>query len=254
MAHDDTAGQIVPQRTSKTGQTTPPFAGIAVDAAESRYRRTAVPRHLGRERVVITTSTSNETLSIPLHDLDQAQLRIAFGGGELTLRQAEPGSLIDGTFDGGVIQRSNGHGKVHLEQLGRQAFVGWRPLRWDVGVTAEIPVDLRLDTGANRSTIDLTSLRIPRLELRTGASDTYVRLPATGQTSVRIACGLASVTVEVPRGVAARIRGTVSFGATQVDEARFPRWGDSWASPDYETALNRVDIAVEGGFGSIRVA
>jgi hypothetical protein len=204
---------------------------------------------------VVTTSTSNETLAIPLEGLTEAEVRIGFGGGELTLGEAQPGMLISGTCEGGVIQKWNGPGRVGLEPLtpGRP-LVTWRPVQWNVGVTAEIPVDLRLDTGANRSTVDLSALRIRRLTVNTGASETNLRLPAAGQTAVRVACGFAAVSVEVPQGVAARIHGRVSLGSTDVDTSRFPRSFEGWASPDYETAVNRVDIAIQGGFGSVRVA
>jgi hypothetical protein len=127
-------------------------------------------------------------------------------------------------------------------------------VQWQVGVTNKIPVDLRLDTGANRSTVDLSALRIRRLTVNTGASETNVRLPAAGETSVQVACGFAAVNVEVPQGVAARIHGRVSLGSTDVDTLRFPRSVEGWASADYETAVNRVDIAIQGGFGSVRIA
>jgi hypothetical protein len=200
----------------------------------------------------MTTATSSEALAIPLADLAEAEIRLGFGGGELTVGQAEPGMLISGSFEGGVIQRSKGPGRIQLDPV--MAGRPWRPLFWNVGLTTAIPVDLRLETGANRSVIDLSALRIRRLELHTGASDTTVRLPAAGQTVVRVACGFAQVVVEVPHGVAARIHGKVSLGSLMVDETRFPRAGDGWASADYETAANRVDIAIEGGFGSVRVA
>jgi hypothetical protein len=132
--------------------------------------------------------------------------------------------------------------------------VTWAPVRWEVGVTTEIPIDLRLDTGANRSVIDLTTLRIRQLELHTGASDTTVRLPAHGQPLIRVECGFASAVLLVPEGVAAKIRGTMGLGSVTVDEARFPRATEEWVSPDYETATDRADITVAGGFGSIRVS
>ncbi|MEX2547803.1 MAG: hypothetical protein WD830_08445 [Chloroflexota bacterium] len=201
------------------------------------------------------TSTPNETLAIPLGDLEAWEVRLGFGGGELTIGPAEPGMLVAGHFEGGVIQKSPASGKLELEPVdpGRAVLSGCR-LRWDVGLTAEIPVDLRLDTGGNRSTIDLSALRIRRLELHTGASETHLRLPIAGQTSVRVECGFAQVAVEVPRGVAARIRGKVALGSTKVDETRFPASAGGWASPDYETAPNRVDIEVSGGFGSVLVS
>jgi hypothetical protein len=106
-----------------------------------------------------------------------------------------------------------------------------------------VPVDLRLDTGANRSEMDLSALRIRALEVHTGASETRVRLPALGVTSVRAEAGLASLTLEVPAGVAARIRTKLALGTTDVDQAR----------SDYDVAANRADIEIAGGLGSVRV-
>jgi hypothetical protein len=69
-----------------------------------------------------------------------------------------------------------------------------------------------------------------------------------------VECGFAKVSVEVPEGVAARIHGKMGLGALEVNQARFPRIEGGWVSPDYETAPNRVDITVEGGFGSVFIA
>ncbi len=201
-----------------------------------------------------TTLAPSETIAVPLDGCIDAEIRLGFGGGELAVGAAPPGMLLSGTFEGGAIRRSNGPGRIAIEPINPgRAFVTWRPVRWDVGLTTEVPVDLRLDTGANRASIDLSSLRIRRLELHTGASETSVRLPAGGQSLVRVACGFASVVLEVPRGVAARIGGRIGLGSIDVDETRFARSGNGWESPDYESALDRVDIAVEGGFGSVRV-
>jgi hypothetical protein len=201
-----------------------------------------------------TTSTPTERVTIPLDGRSAARVRLSFGGGELTIGPAEPGMLISGTFEGGVIERSTGPGSLELEPLSPgRPLVTWRPVRWNVGVTSEIPVDLRLDTGANRSVVDLASLRIRQLELHTGASETNVQLPSAGQTSVRVQCGFAAVNLQVPAGVAARVRGRIAIGSTEVDELRFPRSGEAWESVDFQTALDRVDISVEGAFGSVRV-
>jgi len=196
-------------------------------------------------------STDTDRLTVPIEKLTEARLHLAFGGGELFLSRAEGGVLVAGTFEGGVIERSDGHGGIDLEpSRGRP----WHPVRWDVAVSGEIPIDLLLETGANRSTIDLGALRIRRLEIRTGASETRIRLPSTGRTAVRLSCGFASVEMEVPQGVAARVRGKVWLGSTMVDQARFPRTADAWISPDFDTAKYAVDIEVDGGFGSARIS
>jgi hypothetical protein len=92
------------------------------------------------------------------------------------------------------------------------------------------------------------------LDLSTGAADTRVRLPrAAGATSVKASSGAASLVLEVPTGVAARIRMQMALGSGQVDESRFPRTATGYESPDYATAPNRIDIDIQGGVGSVRV-
>jgi hypothetical protein len=204
--------------------------------------------------VVRERAPATETLSIPLGALTAAEIRLRFGGGELRVGPADPGMLVSGSFEGGVVQRSIGPGHLELRPHdSAAAFWSGGTLRWDVGLAADIPVDLRLDTGANRSNVDLSALRIRRLELHTGASETTLRLPASGAVSARVEAGLASVTVIVPAGVAARVASQMAIGSTRVDESRFPRSMDGWASSDYESATNRVDITVSGGIGTVRV-
>ena len=128
-----------------------------------------------------------------------------------------------------------------------------QPSRWTIGLTTEVPLDLRVDTGASKATLDLGGLRLRSLDLQTGASETRVLLPrAAGATTVTAQAGAASLTIEVPAGVAARIRTRMALGA-QIDQVRFPVSGDGYESPDYATATNRVDIDVQGGVGSFRV-
>lgn len=74
-------------------------------------------------------------------------------------------------------------------------------------------------------------------------------MPA-GATSVRAETGAASLTIEVPNRVAARIGTRVVLGSVQIDESRFPPVAGGYESPDYASAANRVDVDVQGGVGS----
>ncbi len=196
----------------------------------------------------------DEQLVVPLDGATQAAVRIRFGAGELTTVRARPGDLIDGEFVGGVLMRRTSRG-LELEQ--DTAFgIPWldHESRWNVGLSGEVPLDLRLETGASRSRLDFSELRLRTLELHTGASETSVRLPRNaGATSVRAEAGAAALIIEVPTGVGARIRSQVALGSNDVDQARFPRTIDGYASPDYATATNRADIDVRGGLGSVQV-
>jgi hypothetical protein len=197
-----------------------------------------------------------ESLALPLANRTEAAIDVKFGAGDLAIGRGKPGELLGGSFRGGVVWRELAPGRIVLEQDVEHGLP-WldHDATWSVGLTDAIPLDLRLDTGACRSELDLTDLRVRTLELHTGASRTDVRLPrAAGLTRVRVQAGAAEVVLEVPTGVAARIRGQVALGSLAIDERRFPmRVDGEYASPDEATAPNRVEIDVQSGLGAVRV-
>ena len=197
----------------------------------------------------------SDTLAIPLEGSGDAGIRIRFGAGRLTTGTAASGRLVDGRVEGGAGQRRVGPNRVELAQ--DMAFgLPWvdRSNDWRLGLTTEVPLDLRVDTGASRAVLDLDGLRLRSLNLHTGASDTRVRLPRNaGSTTVKAEAGAASLRFEVPAGVAARIRSRVALGSNQIDVSRFPRRGDVYESADYSSAANTVDIDIRGGVGSVSV-
>jgi hypothetical protein len=204
---------------------------------------------------IVPRSGASEALVLPIGSATEANVRIQYGAGELTTHAAAGGHLVDGEFIGGVAHRLGGPGRVELRQDTRH---GWpwfdRRFAWDVGLTAELPLDLRVDGGATRMVLDLRELKLRSLELHTGASGTRVLLArAAGATAVRAETGAAELVFEVPNGVAARIRSRMVLGSTQIDQGRFPPTALGYESIDYASAQNRVDIDVQGGVGSLRI-
>jgi len=127
-------------------------------------------------------------------------------------------------------------------------------LDWNVGLNPDIPLDLVFETGASKSRIDLSALKVTELTIRTGASSTELVLPEkAGHTRARISSGAASVEVRVPVGTAARIRGTMGLGSLNVDGQRFPRKDSVYESDGFAAAENTVELDIEGGVGSVSV-
>ncbi len=204
---------------------------------------------------LIPRSGPNEHLVVPLGNASEASVRIQFGAGTLTSGRAAPGNLVDGTFEGGVIPKDRGPGKVELHQ-DTSYGMPWLDRRsdWTIGLTGEVPLDLDFQTGAARAMLDLADLPVRSVKIQSGASETRIRLPrAAGMTTVRASAGAASLTIEVPTGVAARIKSRMTIGSSQIDETRFPRSAAGFESPDYGTASNRADIDLSGGVGSVTV-
>jgi hypothetical protein len=201
-------------------------------------------------------------VTIPLEGATSARVKIAHGAGRLSLdSRVAPGELLTGSFAGGVqykLDRSESEVKVKL-RVPDNAFPffnwGWsHGIDWTIGLSSDIPLSLEVGTGANESILDLTDLRVTELQLHTGASATKVSLPANaGYTRITCEGGAAGLELRVPSNVAARIRYRGGLSSINVSASRFPRSGDGYQSPDYDTAANKVDIDVQMGVGSVDI-
>jgi hypothetical protein len=197
----------------------------------------------------------------------RARIRFEHGGGQLVVRAgADPDLLL--TADVGEharadVRRDGDRADVVVRPVGtdwRRLIdpATWRgphrPFDWDVRLNPTVPLVIEVATGASKNTLDLSGLRAARVVLDTGMSDTDLTLPAAaGFTTVEVHSGLADVTIRVPPGVAASIRGSVGLGSLSVDQTRFPPTADGFESPDYATAPNRAELRVDGGLESVKV-
>jgi hypothetical protein len=202
-----------------------------------------------------------QQVTIPLEGAARADLKVSHGAGKLTISAgAEPGNLLSGDFTGGLdfkAKREEDLLKAKLRVPEQDFPWGLGPdtgLQWSFGLAREIPLRIEINTGASEGNIDLTELKVTDLRLRTGASSTILKLPANaGLTHVDAEGGAASLTIQIPSGVAARIRERSGVASVSVDTGRFPKQGDVFQSPEYETAANKVELEIHMGAGSVDV-
>ncbi len=201
--------------------------------------------------------------SIPMMNDTEAEIQFNYGAGRLVVGPgAKPQELLSGSFTGGIteeLHRNNGKAFLKINTPGDFIFpVGWtagqQGLNWNVYLTNEIPLQLRVHSGACEARLDLTDLKVTELNIETGASSTDVKLPqAAGFTRVVVKSGAAEVKLHIPQGVAASIRESSGLAGIKVDTNRFPQDGHTYQSADYNTAANKVEISYEGGVGSVDI-
>jgi hypothetical protein len=206
-------------------------------------------------------SVEAERVSIDLQGASQASLKLSHGAGRIVVGSgASPGQLLSGTFAGGVkhsAHRSGDRLNAHLESrpFAFPPFLGgWSGQEWNFNLNRDIPIALKLETGASQSEFDLRDVKVTDLKVSTGASKTDITLPANaGETTVKVELGAASLDMVVPQGVAARIRAEQGVSAIEIDTARFPYSNGIYESEDYSSAPNKVDIKIEAGAGRVAV-
>lgn len=204
-------------------------------------------------------SGSQKDVFVDLQGASRASVRIGHGAGHLSINAGSmSGKLLTGKVTPGVDMASKltgDHLDARVEGKGMIIpFVNWNELDWSFEFNPEIPIALKLETGASRSDINLINLKVTDLKLETGASSTNLTLPArAGMTTVKIGLGAAMVDMVVPQNVKARIRVEQGISAIEIDTTRFPYSNGIYESAGYSSAANRADIKVEAGAGKISI-
>lgn len=111
-------------------------------------------------------------------------------------------------------------------------------------VASDIPMELRIESGAGDFRIDLGDVKATDVRIETGASSLTLVLPRpSGNVPVRIDAGASSIVVEVPAGVEAKV--TTSGGLISTS-GRTETTG-------YAAAKDRVTVTVQAGASSVTV-
>lgn len=204
-----------------------------------------------------------ENFAVPLADIKSARIELHHGAGKLDLGTAgNPDNLVEGTCAGGVEQRlavKDNFARLELRPRGQEFWDSafhWpgEGLRWNLGLSASVPFELILKTGANDANIDLSNLSVTNLSLESGASNTRIILPEkVDHISVKIKAGAASLAIQVPQSMAARIKIDSGVTSKKIDTARFPQTGSVYESPDFAVALHKAEILIETGVSSVEI-
>lgn len=123
---------------------------------------------------------------------------------------------------------------------------------WDLNLTPNVPISLKVSAGVGDSQIDLTGLNVTRLDYSAGVGKAVIILPARGTFQASLSGGIGDVSVRIPASLAARIHVSSGLGGTNV-QGDYTRQGDFYVSPGFDTASDRVELNVSGGIGKVTV-
>lgn len=200
-----------------------------------------------------------QEISVPVEGAEQYTVKINYGAGELAIdSQVDAEHLLHCISEGGLYYDVN-------DGLNEKRIKLWSPVsvqpfrfvvrrKWVMALNGSLPCHLTLKTGACETRADLSDTLVQSLKIETGASSTKIVLPAKAEfTEVRGSGGATSLSLIVPPEVAAHIVVRGGIYSANINQTRFPRQGSFYESPDYENAVNKVDINVDIGLGSVDI-
>jgi hypothetical protein len=148
---------------------------------------------------------------------------------------------------------------------------------WQIGLNPTVSSDITAHSDGGNVVLNLAGMAVTHVSAETGGGNMDVVLPdnaanlgvtakagagnvtvelgagITGSHIVNAGSGAGNVVVRIPSGVVARIRATTGLGKAIVD----PRFGkidkNTYQSPNYDAAADRVEITLHSGAGNVSV-
>ena len=222
-------------------------------------------------KVDINTGTGNLTID-PL--TGDAQV-LASG----TLQYFEDQGLPTRTLD-------TSNGQTTLTLTGRDTRQSWfrlpweacvGGLEWQIHLNPTVASDIVAHSDGGNVKLDLAEIAATHVAADTGGGNLDVVLPdnaanlnatastgggnvtieigngTTGNNTVDASSGAGNVVVRVPRGIAARVHARTGLGKAIVDPRFNKIDSNTYQSPDYDGAANKVMITAHSGAGNVNV-
>jgi hypothetical protein len=171
---------------------------------------------------------------------------------DLALGSAQPYAL---TLDGGANDIRCDLGGLPLTALSGQFGAG----RIRIDASSPNPVAMeRLDisTGATDLTIsNLANFNASEITIDGGAASFHLNFGGQLQRDchARISTGVASLTVTIPRGIAARIKANTALGSIQIGDGFITRSGGYWTEAALQEGTPVLYLEANASLGSVKV-
>jgi hypothetical protein len=200
-----------------------------------------------------------ESQSVELGDTKPIRVEIEFGAGDLHLTGGAA-ELLEADFtynvqelkpeveytDGTLVVRQPGNqGLPNL--LGVQDFRN----EWDLRLSDQVPMYLRLDMGAGTTDLQLAGLALTGLEVSLGAVQGTLDLSGDWASDLDIAIdtGAADFSVRLPSEVGVRVE--VEAGPTAIDARGLTKAGNVYTNAAYGVSPVTLRINLEAGIGRL---
>jgi hypothetical protein len=205
---------------------------------------------------------AGENYTYPVDGLQSTDAKIEFSGGSMTIGKTGRYSTnlieVQSTHNGkkflpatssGLTMipdfRADGTiGRFSLKPTNQQSWNSWN-VGWNIAFSEAQSLSLNLKNDAAYAVLDMRDMELNRLDWEMNASNGSLTIPVSAKNSVlNIDMNVSNLEITVPDGAAVKIKTDANMSAVSIDKGRFPKQGDYYISPGYDTALNSVSLNI----------
>jgi hypothetical protein len=210
-----------------------------------------------------------QKFTYPVIGVERAEARVEFAAGSLALTELQTDHQLlceinDGrdlenkpekrilTMEAGFVE-NNGIVSIDVKPVNRNLWDDWT-VRWSLRFNPQVPIVLDVRCDGSRANLALEDLKVEKLRLEMNLSTGWLTLPTSaGDTTVDIDMDVSNLEITVPEGVTIKIMADINLSVFSVDTERFPRQGDYYVSPGYDSAANRIELNILCDVGRLTI-
>jgi len=206
-----------------------------------------------------TGQLQEDSTSIPLEGAEKVAVNLRMGAGEMTIGTGSE-MLMDADFAYNVsdweptidYSVSGDQGTLFIEQpevenLGIDNYI----YEWDLRFNPDVLLDMDINLGAGRSTLDFSQLAVTNLQLQMGAGEVEIDLTGERQNdlvgSIRGGVGRLIILLPEETGVFVNVRG----GIGSVDTGTLRQTENGYVNAAMGDSEAIITLDIQGGVGEI---
>jgi hypothetical protein len=206
-------------------------------------------------------SEENGKVTIEKDKANELQLELNLSAGELNVEKGAD-EWVDGSINYNQdklkpevsykLKGDKGIGVIEQENKGLLDKINIGELKnvWNLTLTDEIPLDLRVNSGASDTNLDLKGLNLKELDVNAGVGDITIDLGGKWNESfdAALALGVGQSTIILPNDVGVKIESSKGIGTA--DFVGFISKGNGvYVNEEYEDADVIINLKTDLGVG-----
>lgn len=205
----------------------------------------------------------SQKTTIEKDDAKDLTVKVTFGKGNLLI-QGGSSEWMDATFDFNkkpglphvTYKNKRGTGILKVEQKSSLFGVNRRNVTndWTIQLTNDIPIDLDVDIGVSKATVDLKGLQLKKLKIDSGVSDSTIDLSGEWQNNFKanVNLGVGDVALLLPKQTGVKL--TVDKGIGKINMIDFTEQSNGvFVNNAYKTSEITIDIKLSVGIGNVNL-
>lgn len=193
-------------------------------------------------------------------EITSGKLKLQLGGGNIKINSIGDKLIKAKVPDSEVrkdIKFSNNNTKVDIDIEQKSEFVYLNKQKsydYNFNLNDNVLWNIDIDTGAINGTLDFSNLKISKLDIDMGVSNLNLIFGDNqDNTKVDIGGGISNLEITIPDKLGVRVDFDGGIKNTNISKLGWKKTAHYYVSPNYDEAVNKLDIDVDTGIGKFDV-